>query len=139
VADSAELTEHHRIRHAVFVVEQGLFEGSDVDAQDADESTLHLVGFVAGVAAGTVRLWPRPDGSWQGDRLAVLPGYRHVGLGGPLVRLAVRTAAELGGSVMTAHVQVANVNFFRSLGWSNDGPAGDYLGQSHQPMTIALR
>lgn len=140
VASASEMTEHHRIRREVFVLEQGLFDGSDADAYDADPATVHLVGLVDDVPVGTVRLWPKAaDGTWQGDRLAVLRGYRHVGLGRPLVRLAVRTATELGGSVMTAHVQLANVTFFRALGWSVDGPAADYLGVPHQPMRIALR
>lgn len=139
VASTPELTEHHRIRHEVFVLEQGLFAGSDADAHDADPATVHLIGLVDGVPVATVRLWPRADGSWQGDRLAVLPDHRHIGLGRPLVRLAVRTAAARGGSVMTAQVQLANVTYFRALGWSVDGRPADYLGVPHQPMRIALR
>lgn len=139
VAGTAEISAHHRIRHEVFVLEQELFAGSDVDALDADPATVHLVGLVDGVLIGTVRLWPRADGSWHGDRLAVLSGERHIGLGRPLVRLAVRTAQERGGTVMTAHVQLANVRFFRTLGWAPDGTAADYLGAPHQPMRIALR
>lgn len=138
VAGTAEMRAHHRIRHAVFVTEQGLFDGTDLDAHDADDATVHLLGLVDDEPAGTVRLWPYGDRLWQGDRLAVLASHRHVGLGRPLVRLAVRTAAERGGTLMTAHVQLQNVRFFQALGWSVDGAPDDYLGAPHQQMTIAL-
>ena len=139
VASAPEITAHHRIRHEVFVLEQRLFAGSDLDGHDADPRTLHLIGLVDGVPAGTVRLWPRSERLWQGDRLAVVRQQRHVGLGGPLVRLAVSTAAELGGHRMIAQVQLQNVRFFKALGWSVEGAPADYLGVQHQQMTIGLR
>lgn len=134
-----ELAAHHGVRHAVFVVEQGIFDGSDHDEHDPDPRTVHLIGLVDGVVRGAVRLWPHGDGRWHGDRLAVHPGSRHAGLGAPLVRLAVATAAAAGGTEMTAHVQLPNVRFFRALGWSPHGAAEDYLGVPHQLMTIGLQ
>ncbi|MEO6821738.1 MAG: MSMEG_0567/Sll0786 family nitrogen starvation N-acetyltransferase [Candidatus Nanopelagicales bacterium] len=139
VAAAPELAAHHEIRHEVFVVEQGLFADSDVDAHDADPDTVHLLGLVGDEPAGTVRLWPQGSGIWKGDRLAVLHRQRHVGLGRPLVRLAVTTAAELGGDRMNAQVQVGTVRFFQALGWAVDGEPYDYLGAIHQHMTIELR
>jgi ribosomal protein S18 acetylase RimI-like enzyme len=68
----------------------------------------------------------------------VLPAYRARHVAEPLVRFAVRTAGEHGGRVMRAHVQVANVRFFRRLGWSVLGEPGDYLGRVHQDMVIEL-
>lgn len=138
-ADAAEIAAHHRVRHAVFVVEQGIFDGSDLDAHDQDHRTVHLIGLVDGTVLGAVRLWPHGDGRWHGDRLAVDPGSRHVGLGAPLVRLAVATAAAAGGTEMTAHVQVRNVRFFQALGWAPHGAVEDYLGVPHQLMTIGLQ
>ena len=75
-ATPEELETHHRIRHQVFVEEQGLFHGSDVDSHDAAPDTVHALGLCDGVAVGVVRLFPLDpaDGLWQGDRLAVLPG-----------------------------------------------------------------
>lgn len=121
------------------MLEQGLFAESDLDAHDADPETVHLIGLVDGTPAGTVRLWPRGDGSWKGDRLAVVREQRRAGLGRPLVRLAVRTATELGGTRMHAKVQTANVRFFQALGWASEGGPSDYLGVPHQHMTIELR
>lgn len=139
--DAGDRAAHERIRHAVFVAEQGVFARSDRDARDDDPATLHVLGLVDGVPAGTVRLYPIdpacPEGDWQGDRLAVLRPYRS-GLGAPLVRFAVATAGALGGQRMIAHVQRANGTFFRRLGWARRGEEL-YVGIPHLLMDIDLR
>jgi putative N-acetyltransferase (TIGR04045 family) len=144
---AAERAAHFRIRHEVFVVEQGLFrpaggaaDGDDADAHDEDPATIHAVGLADGVICGTVRLYPVPEvpGRWKGDRLAVLPGHRHLGLGAPLVRFAVGCAAARGGREMEAYIQPANVAFFRWLGWQPAGGLVQYAGIPHQRMLIGL-
>jgi putative N-acetyltransferase (TIGR04045 family) len=148
-ADERERARHFAIRRAVFCAEQGMFDGvDDHDARDDDPATLHAVGVEDGVVGGTVRLYPLSDDDdddggragrvWQGDRLAVLPGFRHGSLGGLLVRFAVRTAGARGGSRMVAMIQLPNVRFFLALGWSLDGEPVDFHGRPHQPMAIAL-
>ncbi len=141
VRDGAELAAHHDIRRAVFVDEQAVFDGSDVDAHDADPATLHVLGLVDGIPGGAVRLFPLldgPAGDWQGDRLAVLPGLRAAGLGAPLVRFAVATAAARGGRRMIAHVQPSNEVFFSRLGWVRRAAPELYVGRPHLLMDIGL-
>lgn len=140
---AAELAWHHQIRKQVFVTEQGVFDGHDQDEHDRDPATVHVVGYLGGAAAGTVRLYPvgdEPDGGvlWKGDRLAVLAEYRRHRIGGPLVRHAVRAAGQLGGSRMIAHVQLPNVAFFQYLGWKRVGGPELYAGLPHQRMSISL-
>jgi putative N-acetyltransferase (TIGR04045 family) len=130
---------HFRIRHEVFVAEQGFFSSSDRDERDDDPATILVLGCCGRVAAGAVRLYPRGRaGEWKGDRLAVLPRFRRYGVGRPLVRFAVRPASERGGDVMVARVQVQNVGFFEHLGWHRRGEAAEYLGRTHQAMAIGL-
>lgn len=139
VATRAELETHFAIREAVFVREQAIFTGTDRDDHDDDERTVHVLGFVGHQPAGTVRLYPITEpGLWKGDRLAVLPQYRRQQLGGPLVRFAVRTAAERGGRQMLAYIQPPNVVFFQHLGWRPDGEILQYCGRPHQRMLIDL-
>jgi putative N-acetyltransferase (TIGR04045 family) len=148
VEGPAELALHHRIRRLVFVEEQGLFDRDDRDERDDDPRTVHVLGLVDGLPAGTVRLYPleppgpvghpRDGGLWKGDRLAVLPDQRRSGIGGPLVRFAVATATATGGSRMDATVQAGNTTFFLGLGWTAVGGPYDHLGVPHQSMTIAL-
>jgi putative N-acetyltransferase (TIGR04045 family) len=142
VAGPEEAAEHHRIRHAVFVVEQAVFTASDLDAHDARPDVLHVVAWVDGRAAGVVRLFPLDRagdgaGEWQGDRLAVLPGFRTARVGAPLVRFAVAAAAARGGSRMIAHVQQDNRRFFEHLGWTARA-SEIYVGRPHIVMDIAL-
>ena len=143
VVTEAELRAHFRIRRQVFVVEQGLFGGirggHDTDARDGDPATIHVIGRADETICGTVRLYPAGQGGrWKGDRLAVLASHRHLGLGAPLVRFAVGSAARLGGREMEAFIQPANVAFFRWLGWRRVGDLVDYAGILHQRMLIDL-
>lgn len=132
------LAEHHRIRHEVFVVEQGVFDESDVDAHDARDDVVHVLARHGGRPAGTVRLYPTGPGEWLGDRLAVLAEFRAGHVGAPLVRFAVATARARGGELMHAHVQPANERFFHRLGWRTAGPVENYVGRPHVPMSIDL-
>ncbi|GAA4881708.1 MSMEG_0567/Sll0786 family nitrogen starvation N-acetyltransferase [Pseudonocardia benzenivorans] len=140
---AAETGLVHDIRRAVFVTEQGLFDGSDLDEHDADPATIDVLGTVGGAPAGTVRLFPLdpadPTGDWKGDRLAVLPEFRASGLGGPLVRFAVATAGARGGRRMQAMVQLANEAFFLRLGWRRLGAPELYVGRPHLRMDIDLQ
>jgi putative N-acetyltransferase (TIGR04045 family) len=142
-ATAGERCAHFRIRHQVFVIEQGLFRrpdgtGDDTDAHDDDPATIHVVGLAGETICGTVRLYPLGAHRWKGDRLAVLASDRHLGLGAPLVRFAVRSAGLRGGRVMEAFIQPANVAFFRWLGWRRTGGLVDYAGLPHQRMLIDL-
>lgn len=128
-----------QLRHAIFVVEQSIFHGTDRDARDTESTTIHLVADVGGVAGGTVRIYPLDDaGLWKGDRLAVARPLRKLIVGKRLVQAAVRTAGELGGREMVATVQVPNTQFFERLGWHQDGAPAIEYGLPHQRMRIAL-
>ena len=135
---TAEIADHHAIRHQVFVVEQAIFAGTDTDSHDDDKAVIRLLGRYEGNPAGSVRLFELEPGRWQGDRLAVLPPYRIHGVGAPLVRCAVATAGARGGSTMIAHIQLPNIVFFTRLGWRPDGEVEIYAGRRHQPMAITL-
>jgi putative N-acetyltransferase (TIGR04045 family) len=140
VRSASERADHLSIRHRIFVDEQAVFGDSDLDTHDRDTATIALLGYCDGVTAGTVRLFllDPAAGLWQGDRLAVLSPYRTRGIGAPLVRCAVATAAALGGRTMTAHIQPANIAFFQRLGWTTVGETEIYAGLAHQPMSIVL-
>lgn len=133
-----ELAIHMEIRRRIFVAEQEFFEGSDRDEVDNLPTTIHALGLYGAVGAGAVRLYPLDEpGLWKGDRLAVLPEFRRV-MGAKLVRYAVKTAGELGGDIMIAHIQPQNVGFFRYLGWLPEGDLVDFKGHLHQKMAIPL-
>ncbi|MFG2966316.1 MSMEG_0567/sll0787 family protein [Streptomyces sp. NPDC048288] len=119
----AELADYRRLRRDVFVHEQGLFDGHDLDDRDADPRTLVLVAKdAAGTVLGGVRLGPVADGPdlgwWAGGRLVVAPGARGPwGIGAALVRAACARAEAEGVLRFDATVQVRSEPLFRRLGW----------------------
>jgi len=132
-----ERQEAFAIRKAVFVVEQGLFEKTDIDENDA--RSIHLVAKRAGKIVGTVRVFPLDGkGDWVGGRLAVSPGHRVGRVGATLVREAMKRVTKRGCRRFTAHIQQANVNFFKKLGWSPEGEPETYMGSPHQLMVADL-
>lgn len=116
-----EMTGAARLRHQVFVQEQGIFTGHDRDAIDQIAMPLVAISTLAAEPAevvGTVRIHETAPGVWWGSRLAVAPDYRRVGrLGAELIRLAVCTANGRGCTEFHAHVQIQNVPLFRRLRW----------------------
>jgi putative N-acetyltransferase (TIGR04045 family) len=138
-ASARELDLHFAVRRAVFVREQGLFADDDRDHHDDEAATLHVVAVGGRGIGGVVRLYPLAQaGLWKGDRLAVLPPFRHGLLGAELVRYAVDTAGALGGERMIAMIQLPNVGFFTELGWRPAGEVEPYHGVAHRPMDIEL-
>jgi putative N-acetyltransferase (TIGR04045 family) len=140
VETEAERQAYFAIRQAVFVEEQGLFSGSDIDEHDAHAIHIIAVDQVSGQVAGAVRVYEAEPGIWYGGRMAVLTEYRrHKPAIGPLLdRLAERTVSEQGCRRFLAYIQLQNVSFFQRLGWSPVGEPVLHCGQPHQVMEANL-
>lgn len=129
-----DLAGYHRLRERVFVDEQGLFDGSDLDDRDDDPRTAVLVARSArGELLGGVRVGPAasgPDiGWWVGGRLVVDPAVRGgLAIGPALVRAACAYAENAGALRFDATVQTRHERLFRRLGW-----------RSVRPVTVARR
>lgn len=140
-ASPEESEAHHAIREEVFVREQGLFAGSDVDDIDAAPGTLHIVAVCepAGDVIGAVRCYRRPDGVWFGGRLAVDSHYRgsRLRVAPELVRTAEEEVRRRGARVFLAYIQPQNVRFFEHVGWVHVGDLVEYAGVPHQLMRPA--
>ncbi|MGW5332604.1 MSMEG_0567/sll0787 family protein [Streptomyces bauhiniae] len=121
----ADLAAYRRLRQDVFVHEQGLFDGDDLDDRDSDSRTVVLVAKdTGGEVVGGVRLGPADDGPdlgwWVGGRLVVGRGARGPhGIGAALVRAACARAEAEGVLRFDATVQVRNQVLFRRLGWKS--------------------
>jgi putative N-acetyltransferase (TIGR04045 family) len=139
VANTPEqLAEYYEVRREVFVLEQGIFQGSDRDAHD--NGGIPIIALVDGRVAGVVRCYHSQDGVWYGGRLAVRPEYR-VGfnLGPMLVKKAVETMEERKDvQRFLATVQIQNVRFFQRLGWVRLGETSLINGRKHQTMEKKL-
>ncbi|UOE22121.1 GNAT family N-acetyltransferase [Thermobifida halotolerans] len=130
--DAATVAAYRALRTEVFVHEQGLFTGHDLDAHDDDPRTIVLVARDReGAVLGGVRLGPAdagPDlGWWLGGRLVVAPSSRGR-IGPALVRAACAHAENAGVLRFEATVQARNERLFRRLGWD-----------AVRPVTVADR
>ncbi|MDY7087411.1 MAG: MSMEG_0567/sll0787 family protein [Actinomycetota bacterium] len=131
--------DYHRLRRQVFVDEQGLFAGSDLDDRDGDPRTMVLEARdPSGAFLGGVRLGPATDGPdigwWQGGRLVVDPEVRGARRIGPaLVRAACAAAEQAGALRFDATVQVRFKRMFERLGWDAVRPV-TVAGRPHHLM-----
>ncbi|HET9255728.1 MAG TPA: MSMEG_0567/sll0787 family protein [Pseudonocardiaceae bacterium] len=119
---AADRSAYHQLRARVFVHQQGLFTGHDLDGRDEDPRTLVLLARDhTGAVLGGVRLGPADDGPdlghWFGGRLVVDPDCPLRGVGAALVRAACAHAENAGVLRFEATVQARNEVFFRRLGW----------------------
>ena len=134
IEQADDLAGYRRLRRRVFVDEQRLFEGSDLDERDDDPRTVVLVArSTRGELLGGVRVGPAaagPDiGWWVGGRLVVDPTARGAqGIGPALVRAACAYAENAGALRFDATVQVQHERMFRRLGW-----------QPVRPVSVARR
>lgn len=139
-----ERAAYFALRRSIFCVEQGLFAGDDVDAQDAAAYPVICTARAADApverarVVGVVRIWEASLGDWWGGRLGVEPGFRTEGsVGRRLVQVAVGTARAWGATRFQATVQRANVPFFRRLRWRSLAEV-DLFAQPHHLMEADL-
>jgi putative N-acetyltransferase (TIGR04045 family) len=114
-----EVSAYFALRHAIFLEEQGLFEGSEVDDLDAIAYPIIALDTAQNNAVvGVVRIYEPESGLWYGGRLGVHPDYRRVGhIGKGLIYKAVTTANTWGCHQFLATVQLQNVRFFQRQHW----------------------
>ena len=121
LADSSQIAAYRRLRRDSFVVDQGLFVGSDRDDLDDDPRTRVLVAIdPEGAVLGGVRLAPATAddiGWWTGSRLVVDKSCRTKGVGPALVQSACAHAEANDVLRFEATVQARYEQLFARLGW----------------------
>lgn len=122
------------VRHAVFVVGQGITSEPDRDGED--EHCEHVLAYVAGEIVGTARLMRIEQAGVKQikvGRLAVLASARGRGVGRRIMRAVNAQLDERGvGGVM--HAQAYLLDWYTSLGWRAVGEAFMEAGIVHRKM-----
>jgi len=131
-----DIKECSRIRHEVFVEEQGFRSEDDQDG--LDPVSVHILALADQTPVGTVRITPMDDHTWLGSRLAVLKPFRG-GCGPLLVKRAQEEVRIRGGRRFIAYVQVPRVPFFERCGWRCIQEIPDYHGRPHMLMETSIR
>lgn len=121
------------VREAVFIREQGVPAGIEID--DLDPRCRHVLARDRhGRPIGTARL--APDG--RIGRMAVLPEWRGHGVGSALLHALLRIARGQGLSRVNLHAQAGAIDFYRRHGFVPVGPPFMEAGIEHQAMAQRL-
>lgn len=122
------------VRHAVFVIEQGVPIALEQDEHDA--TALHVLAEdLEGKPLGTARLLP--DGHI--GRLAVLKEWRGRGIGRALMETLIAQAKERGFTEVILHAQLQALDFYRRFGFRITSEAFLEAGIMHCEMRRSLQ
>ena len=121
------------IRFAIFVGEQNVPSGIELDDKDAE--CMHAVAYdEAGKAIGTGRLLP--DGHI--GRMAVVKDWRRQGVCDAILDALVEEARKRGHKEVAVAAQLQAAEFYRSHGFVADGKVYKEAGILHENMRKAL-
>jgi predicted GNAT family N-acyltransferase len=136
IAQTTDIATCQRLRHQVFVVEQGVATELEVDGLDGQ--AVHLLATVAGRPVGTARLLAYADKGKIG-RVCVVADQRGTGLGAALMQAGVaHFRAQPGVKLVTLGAQVTALGFYERLGFVAQGPVFDDAGIDHREMILRL-
>ncbi len=116
------------LRTEVFIREQSV--PADMEWDELDAQSRHLVAFVDGVPIGTGRLLP--DGHI--GRMAVLRAWRGKGVGSALLTGLMEIARALGRQRVLLNAQVRAVPFYLRHGFEAEGEEFLEAGIAHRRM-----
>lgn len=137
VRGPADVEAAYAVRHQVFVLEQGVPVGLEIDEHDADAD--HVVARLDdGRVVGAGRIVVEPGGVGHLGRLAVLAEVRGAGAGVALVRALEDRARARGLTSVVLAAQVHAVGFYQRLGYTAYGEEFDDAGIPHRWMRTRL-
>ena len=138
ITSEKDLRTYYKLREDIFVREQGIFSGTDID--EHDETAVHIAAIEkqGEKMVGGVRCYNLEGNTWVGGRLSAAAGYRNGVVGRYLVKFAVETVKARGCERFIAYVQPQNVRFFERLGWKRSGKPLIYHERPHQLMEAEL-
>ena len=121
------------LRFAIFVDEQNVPSGIELDDQDAN--CVHAVAFdVDNKPIGTGRLLP--DGHI--GRMAVVKEWRRRGIGAVILEALMAEARKLGHAEVVVSAQLQAAEFYRERGFVAEGKVYPEAGILHQTMRRKL-
>ena len=124
------------MRREVFVIEQGVPEELEVD--ENDKVAAHLAALSDGHVIGTLRII-RHERTAKIGRMAVSAPSRKKGIGRELMEFAAAAASRDGAEEIILGAQFTAREFYRRLGYIEEGAVFDDAGIPHVMMRKKLR
>ncbi|MFB6097620.1 MAG: GNAT family N-acetyltransferase [Salinibacter sp.] len=135
VQSDDEWEKARSIREQVFIGEQECPPDEEWDGHD--ETSRHVLGYVAGKAMATARWRTVPHDEEvvaKLERFAVLPEHRGHGYGTALVRYVIEDARRAGFSTFLIHAQSHLEDWYEELGFRSTGRTFEEAGIPHVEM-----
>ncbi len=126
-----------RVRHVVFVEEQGVPVEEELDEHDATCEHFAAAGD-DGEIVGTCRLLRPGPGDARIGRMAVLAAHRGLGYAAELLAVAEAAAAAGGARRITLDAQLTAQGFYERGGYTAHGEMFIDAGIEHIAMTKEL-
>ncbi|OYD07869.1 hypothetical protein CHM34_10035 [Paludifilum halophilum] len=133
---SADLKQAFDIRKRVFVEEQGVPLSEEID--EWDQSAIHFLAVDREQAVGTARLRLPTKSTGKVERVAVLKSSRGSGLGHSLMVAIEDYARKQNVEELILNAQVQALDFYRKLGYRQQGPIFMDAGIEHMEMRKPL-
>lgn len=128
-----EVHQLYKLRVDVFVAEQNC-PYNEIDDQDADPATRHILAFAGGQLAGCARVFPTDTGSRFG-RFVVHPDHRGSGLGPQIVRAGIEYTERFPGDLIV-EAQAGLVGYYEQFGLVAEGEEFLDTGIPHRVMRL---
>jgi predicted GNAT family N-acyltransferase len=126
----------YALRREVFVVEQGVPEELEVD--ENDKVATHLAALSDDHVIGTLRI-VRHQRTAKIGRMAVSAHSRKKGIGKELMEFAAAASSRDGAEEIILAAQLTAREFYRQLGYVEEGAVFDDAGIAHVMMCKTLQ
>jgi predicted GNAT family N-acyltransferase len=126
----------YALRHAVFVVEQGV--PAELERDEHDEAAFHVVALSGDRCVATGRLVRQAGGVGRVGRMAVAARSRRSGLGARVLAALEARAREEGLGAIELHAQLYVEAFYLAHGYARTGAPFVEAGIDHVVMRKPL-
>jgi predicted GNAT family N-acyltransferase len=134
--EAADRDACYGVRTAVFCDEQGV--PAEIEFDGLDDRCRHYLARIGRIAVGTARVRPLGGGQVKFERVAVLRTHRRAGIGLALMERALAGARSDGHRHALLHAQTHAGEFYRRLGFRQEGEGFMEAGIPHIRMSMAL-
>lgn len=122
-----------KIRHDVFVTEQGVSVTDEID--ELEDKTIHVVLYKEGEPIATARIYALDTEIYKVQRVAVQKKVRNQGFGALLMAEMEKKVVELGGRKLTLGAQNTAIPFYERIAYTIEGAEFMDAGIPHHTMT----
>lgn len=122
-----------KIRHDVFVTEQGVSVTDEID--ELEDKTIHVVLYKEGEPIATARIYALDTEIYKVQRVAVQKKVRKQGFGALLMTEVEKKVVELGGRKITLGAQNTAIPFYERIAYTIEGAEFMDAGIPHHTMT----